>query len=433
MHEFRTRSLLLSIADATAGLIAELQGALRLGHDLDASSFEQGELARYGVAAPLAALLLALKDEAALSAFGAVATRWDIAQRIANLRRFHEEEERDPSVLDEPITAPMIITGLPRSGTTFLQNLLAADPGNRALRCWEVIYPYPDPHRPGPADARPQRFERQIRCFNLLTPDLHKLHPLSGWSAQECTEVTALVFQSLRFDSTYYVPSYRKWLDQHGHLAAYEFHKRFLQHLQHQTGRRRWVLKSPDHALALDALRQVYPDARIVFLHRDPMKVLPSNAQLIEMLRAPFAKEIDPLQIGRQGMADQALGARNMVDAARLDGFDAVPIFHLHFLDLIARPVEAVERLYRHFGIRLTPSATEAISRAATAKPNGGYAKNVYHPDRHGIDADEVEEHFRDYMDYFDIRREWKAPPTARARRYVPATAEPTISASASS
>jgi hypothetical protein len=318
-----------------------------------------------------------------------------------------------------PIRAPIVITGLPRSGTTFLQNLLAEDPDNQVLRCWQVIYPYADRGRPRSRDSRVSRFDRQIRWFNLLSPDLRKVHPLNGRSLQECTEVTAHVLQSLRFDSTYHVPSYRKWLDSHGHLAAYQFHKRFLQHLQHQDGRRRWVLKSPDHALALDALGSVYPDARIVFMHRDPCKVVPSNAQLIEILRSPLTRRIDPVQIGNQGMADLSLAAANMVEAIRHRMFPSAPIFNLHFLDLIARPVNAIERLYRHFGIPIKAPAIEKMSRAVTAKPNGGYAKNIYRPDRHGIDPGEVEERFRFYTDYFDIQRESAVQPVAARGRRV--------------
>jgi hypothetical protein len=91
--------------------------------------------------------------------------------------------------------------------------------------------------------------------------------------------------RSLRFDTTHYVPSHAAWLKGAGHLEAYRFHKRFLQHLQHQAGAGNWILKTPDHIFALDALREVYPDARFIFVHRDPMKALPSVARLTEILR----------------------------------------------------------------------------------------------------------------------------------------------------
>jgi hypothetical protein len=420
MNEFRTRSSLLSIVEGAASLISTRQKSPEIETLLAASSgtAELLGLDRNDVDSALGLLVRAFTEEAALSAFGWLAARWDIEKRLANLRRLREEEMRFPEIMEEPIAAPIIITGSPRSGTTFLQTLLAEDPENQVLRCWQAIDPYPHPRRSGSRDPRPPRVDQQLRFFNLLAPDLHKVHPLNGWSPQECTEVTAHIFQSLRFDSTYHVPSYRKWLDRHGHLPAYRFHKRFLQHLQRQNGRQRWILKSPDHVFALGALRSTYPDARIVFMHRDPIKVLPSNAQLIEILRAPFTKKIDRFQIGRQIMTDLAIGAANMIETSRLGRFPSSQVFHLHYLDLVSRPLDAIQRLYRHCGFSIKESAREQMSRKIAARPNGGYAKNMYGLDRHGIDPDEVEQRFHDYMGYFDIRREPTDSIAAENRKY---------------
>ena len=141
-------------------------------------------------------------------------------------------------------------------------------------------------------------------AFERLAPEFRGLHPLDATSPQECSEITAHVFRSLRFDTTYRIPTYRAGWTRAGHLPAYRFHRRFLQHLQHQarhSGGRRWVVKCPDHLFALDAIRSVYPDARLVFVHRDPVKVLLSVAKLTEVVRRPFTRRIDPAEIGRPG------------------------------------------------------------------------------------------------------------------------------------
>src|SRR5205814_10675678 len=114
------------------------------------------------------------------------------------------------------------------------------------------------------------------------------LHELSADTPQECTDITAHSFQSLRFENTHHVPSYQAWLDSHGHHEAFRFHRRFLQHLEAQAPGRRWILKSPDHVFALAAIKNVYPDARIIFLHRDPLSVVGSCSTLAELLRRPF-------------------------------------------------------------------------------------------------------------------------------------------------
>ena len=405
MAPFKTRSPLLSVVKRVAAVLSACQRKPDAAHFLAKNGCpENGAPDGFSAEAGLRALLHSLKTEAGLSGFGWLSARWDIRQRLATLRRFHEEEAQCPEILEEQIDAPIVITGLPRSGTTFLQTLLSEDPAHQALRCWQSLYPYPR-HNRG-RDKRVPRVDKQLRYFNAFAPDLHKVYPLHGQSPQECTEITAHVFQSFRFDSIYRVPSYQEWLDRHGHLEAYRFHKRFLQHLQHQTSRRRWVLKAPDHVFAMDALRLVYPDAHIVFMHRDPHKVLPSNAQLIEILRAPFAKSLDPVQIGRQTSADLALAAANMMQVGRSRRASNGQIFHLNFVDLVSRPLDAVKRLYRHFGLPLNSPTIERIAYAIVSNPNGGYAKNIYCPSHHGLDTETIERQFRTYIDYFDVPRE---------------------------
>src|SRR5262249_61713549 len=140
--------------------------------------------------------------------------------------------------------------------------------------------------------------------------------------------ITAHIFSSLRFDTTYRIPSYRHWLDEAGHLDAYRFHKRFLQHLQHQAhDGGRWVLKCPDHVFALAAIRSVYPDARLVFVHLDPLAVLSSVARLTEVLRRPFTRHIDKHEIGRQD-SDRWLAATELMISAEQQQHSAEAIFH---------------------------------------------------------------------------------------------------------
>src|SRR5262249_8838494 len=155
---------------------------------------------------------------------------------------------------------------------------------------------------------------RQFAAFLRIAPELPSLHPLAADDSQECIEITGQVMRSMRFDTTHYVPTYQRWLDAEGHREAYHFHKRFLQHLQHQNGSGRWVLKSPDHIFALDALLDVYPDARLVFVHRDPLRVLSSVAKLTEILRQPFTREVDRLQIGRQVSERWRQGAKLLIE-----------------------------------------------------------------------------------------------------------------------
>jgi len=302
---------------------------------------------------------------------------------------------------------------LPRSGTTFLHSLLAQDRTNLVPRVWQLIHPYP-PDEPGAGpDLRPRRVARQLRMFGMLAPEFRRMHPIDASSPQECSEITAHVFASLRFDTTYHVPSYRRWLDETGHLDAYRFHKRFLQHLQHQAGvAGHWVLKCPDHIFALGALRAVYPDAGLVFVHRDPLAVLLSVARLTEVLRRPFTRHVDKLEIGRQDSERWLAATELMIEAADEERFET-PILHIHYLNLVRDPLATVVTLYRHFGRTLDPRAAAGISRLVEAKPNGGYGTRRSRLAEYGLDPVVQHERYGRYMERFGIRPEQR---TAAAR-----------------
>ncbi|MFZ3233941.1 MAG: sulfotransferase [Stellaceae bacterium] len=362
---------------------------------------------------PLRMLLDACADEAELSLFGGAAIRWDTIRFLGNLLRLRDEEKRAPEILEQPIEAPLVIAGLPRSGTTFLHGLLIEDAANIVPRVWQLIHPYPDRGNRG-ADRRRRRVARQLKMFQLLAPQFRRLHPIEASSPQECSEITAHIFASLRFDTTYRIPSYRRWLDATGHLDAYRFHKRFLQHLQHQTGRpARWVLKCPDHIFALGALRSVYPDANLVFVHRDPVAVLASVARLTEVLRRPFNRRVDRLVVGRED-SDRWLTAAELMIAAADGTRFASPIFHVRYPDLVADPGGTVAALYRHFGRVLSPDAASRIRRRVAANPNGGYGRRRARLEDYGLDPVREHQRYARYMARFAI-----VPEQGRAPRPV--------------
>ena len=356
---------------------------------------------------PLRRLLESCAFESNLSVVGRVATRWDVVRFLSNLLRMRQAEADIPAIAREAIVEPIFIAGLPRSGTSFLHSLLMLDPDSAVPRVWETIYPYPvGTGRTGGPDRRIALVQRQLRAFEALAPEFRGLHPLSATSPQECSEITAHVFASLRFDSTYHVPSYRAWLDRAGHLDAYRFHRRFLQHLQYQSGRsRRWVLKCPDHVFALEAILEVYPDSRIVFVHRDPLKVLASVARLTEVLRRPFMRRLDRLQIGRQESIRWLAGTEAMIEADESQRF-ATPLCHVHYLDLVRDPLGSVEKLYGHFGLSLAPAAADLIRGRVQDQPTGGYGVHHYRFENHGLDPVEQRQLFSRYVGHFGIRTE---------------------------
>jgi hypothetical protein len=191
------------------------------------------------------------------------------------------------------------------------------------------------------------------------------------------------------------------------------------------------VLKSPDHVSALDAIAAVYPDARIVFVHRDPLKVLPSDCRLTEVLRGPFTRQVDRERIGEQVSNDWSDCAARLVRAADRGGgaprevvrgdpgaWPAEPIFHIHYKSLVADPLATVEALYRHFGLPLAEVTASEIHRLIAEHPRGGYGRNAYRFADYGLDPRREARRFGDYVRRFGIELETEdhaAPAVARA------------------
>ncbi|HEX4635261.1 MAG TPA: sulfotransferase [Rhizomicrobium sp.] len=346
---------------------------------------------------PLKRLLQSYRNEADLSATGRYATRFDIMRCLANRLRLDAAEDENPAITDAAIRAPIFITGLPRSATSFLHALLSLDPDNAVPRCWRLIHPYPPAMM---AFWYKTQVEFQLFLYRCLTPGLAGLHHLSADEPQECTDITAHCFQSLRFDSTHHVPSYQAWLDAHGHDDAFRFHRRFLQHLEAQEPGHHWILKSPDHVFALDAIRKIYPDARIVFLHRDPLSVVASCSKLAELLRRSFARRIDRVQVGRQVSTRLIEGTQRMMQAASASD----DILHLHYRDVVSAPLETVRKLYAHSGRRLGTEGERRIESwlaRPKRRPHRPYRLSDF-----GLDAGALSERFAPYKAYFDIKAE---------------------------
>ena len=407
----------LRLADTAAGFLGLLDRPFDGDALLHRACRETG-LTDYGDGTflePLRTFLASCSSEAALGLVGQAATKWDVTRFLSNLLRLRAAEQADSGIQRQPIDKPIFITGLPRSGTTFLHRMMMADPRNRAPLVWQTIFPYPDIGlRPGAPDTRVARVARQLRAFEFLAPEFRALHPLDATSPQECSEINAHVFRSMRFDSNYHVPSYRMWLDAdiERHLPAYRFHKRFLRHLQHQapaTGSQ-WVLKCPEHLFALRAIKVVYPDARLVFVHRDPVKVLLSVAKLTEVLRKPFSRQVDRKTIGRDESARWLDGTRRMMEVGDDAGLPE-PVCHVHHIDLVTDPVSTVGHVYRHFGLDLPESTATAMGTFAMQRPNGGYGPRDYHFEDHGLDAADERAKFRPYMVRFGISPEALPPP----------------------
>ena len=371
-----------------------LESALRRGRRRD---FADRSFVR-----PFEHLLEACNEEADLTPFGVRALRIDILRCLRNQLHFDDIESDCPSILARPIQAPVFITGMPRSGTTFLHRLILQDPNTIAPRLFQLVYPYASPANYVGTALRKRWVSLQLALFRLIAPELNALHPVAVDSPEECTDIIAHVFQSLRFDAMYRVPSYNSWLERRGFLDAYRFHRRFLQHLDAQLPGRRWILKSPDHVFALDDIRRVYPDAHLVLVHRDPVRVLASVAKLTEVLRRPFARSVDPLEIGREVSASWTDGAQRMSDLSASGAY----VLHLNYRHITSRPLDAVRAVYRHCGLELSEYAEARMRGWLRTRGNVSRPWRDYRLAEFGLDPRLLRERFAAYTATFGIEIE---------------------------
>jgi hypothetical protein len=363
---------------------------------------------------PLKRLIASCNAESDLNALGRQAVRFEVRRSLNNLLQFERRERECPEILARPIVQPLFVTGMPRSGTTFLHRLLVQDPDAAALLSWQLVYPYPSRSGRLGAALRTCSVEAQFYVMRLLAPGLNALHQVSASAPEECTDITAQVFQSLRYDSVYRVPSYQSWLQRHGHTEAYRFHRRFLQHLDEQSPGRHWVLKSPDHVFALDAIREVYPDARWVFIHRDPVPVIASVAKLTEVLRRPFAHQVDREEIGRQVLASWLDGAERMRCAASA----GQPILHLQYREILSDPIGTARRVFRHGGVELSAAAEAQMRKWLGTRANRTHRGGRYDLAEFGLEPAKLRAQFASYTDAFDVDLEWQ--PHGRSDRPLP-------------
>lgn len=391
------------------------------GRPLDAEEMMAAALKRVGRQGfadrsffqPLQRLIASCSAESDLNTLGRNAVRFEIRRSLHNLLEFERREHENPALLTRAIERPIFVTGMPRSGSTFLHRLLVRDPAVAAPLSWRLVHPHPSrAGRLGEAFDR-ARVQAQFYLMRVLAPELNSLHEVAAGEPEECTDITAQVFQSLRYDSVYRVPSYQSWLQHHGHVEAYRFHKRFLQHLDAQAPGRRWILKSPDHVFALDDIRTVYPDAVWVFIHRDPVAVLASVARLTEVLRRPFAHSVDLAEIGQQVCASWLDGAQRMMREAA----SSTSILHLHYREVIADPQGTAARLFRHGGHAASDGAAERMRKWLGNRSNRKHRQRQrrYDLTSFGLDPEQLRAQFKPYTDIFGIELEW--PPRARPTR----------------
>ena len=359
---------------------------------------------------PLSVLVRSLEEEARLTPFGRFGARQLLQGLLVTRLRLQELLKRHPEIEAEPIVSPIVVMGLPRTGTTHLHNLLSSDPSLRSLPYWESVEPIPDPlpergsaaARAPEADPRFARCARGLDFLHRVMPLFPLMHEMTPTARHEEIQLLAIEISTMLFESSYQIPGYRDWYKASDQTHAYRALRRLLQVLQWQDGSpRRWVLKSPQHLEQIGPLLSVFPDAKIIQTHRDPVRVTASFCTLGTYGLRMATRHIDPRRVGAYWSARiEDLLMASIRDRGRIP---AHQVMDLRFHEFMADEVAAVARIYEFAGQPGGEGALALVRAYQDANPRGRHGTIAYRLEDFGLDAAERRRSLRTYQERFAV------------------------------
>ncbi len=316
---------------------------------------------------------------------------------------YADDAAKHPEIVAQDIGDPLVVIGLPRTGTTIVYDLLCLDPASRAPREWEWYIPWPAPEI-ATFDSDPRIPQVQSIYENWLkhAPQLADIQRMDCTQPGECNHGMMMHFGSTNFPAEFGVPAFAEWLLESPPEGQYITHKRMLQQFQWKGPQGRWTLKSPQHLFDLPGLIEAYPGAMLVWTHRDPVLTFSSLASMIAGFLAAFGVDKDRKAIGRS-VFDMWSAGMARATQARLDRPDIEGrIIDLAHKDVVADPMGTIRRIYDRFGLNFSPEHADRITRFLADNPSASrLGKHRHLPEEFGIDAGEVHERLADYYARF--------------------------------
>ncbi|MBL7487215.1 sulfotransferase [Frankia sp. AgB1.9] len=354
---------------------------------------------------PLERYLAAAAAEADLTTFGRLLVTRMLANALVNRIALHAWTTAHPEIRSEQIESPWIIVGLPRTGTSLLSILLGLDPLSRPLRQWEAAHPIPPPTLETAAeDPRIAQSARELGQLLRLNPALGAMHPFGATVAEECIALFMYDLRTLGIETQAHVPSYGRWLETTDMTPAYAQHKLALQAFQSAQPTGHWVLKSPNHLWCLPTLLAAYPDARVIWTHRDPAPVVTSLASLNNAAQRPLTSRTDPRPTAEEwkGKARRAISAAMAFDTDNPPGW----CVHVRYDQLMADPVGAVASLYERSGLTVHELHARRMRAWLAQVPQDAHGRHRYTPTDFGWTYPQLTTEFADYTTRYAVPTE---------------------------
>ncbi len=357
---------------------------------------------------PMQLLISSLESEARLNSIGRVIARERILGHTVNRLHYVNDRKRFPEIAKQEITQPVFIIGLPRTGTTILHDILAQDPANRVPMTWEAMFPSPPPEAVSFAtDPRIEVGEALLPDIDAQIPGFKAMHPMGARLSQECVTLMGEAMCTPLFHNQFRVPSYQDWVDREADFRhVYDFHRQQLQHLQSRHRRDRWVLKTGAHLWGLEHLLATYPDARIVFTHRDPVESMTSYASLTSLVRTMGSDDVDRREIARDWTARLCRVVEHALEVREARDYPDAIFYDVQFADFVADQFDVVEKIYQAFGLPMSEEGEARMRGFVADNPKGKHGSHDYSPEEYGVDPETVRREFGSYIDRFGLQPE---------------------------
>ncbi len=343
----------------------------------------------------LAVLLESYRRDADLTEFGSKMQRFFVRNALVARLVSEAAWKQYPQHADVAISKPIFVTGLPRTGTTAIHRLLAADPRHQGLELWLAEFPQPRPPREtwseNPVFAQ---LDAQFSKAHAENPDYTGLHYMTADEVEECWQLLRQSLHSVSYETLAHIPTYSQWLAKQDWTKPYQRHRRNLQLIGLNEPEKRWVLKNPSHLFALDALFKTYPDALVIQCHRPPETIMASMCSLAQHTTEGWSNTFVVATIGRDSLETWSRGLE-LFNAERAQ-HDPAQFYDLDYFALIKDPIGAVADIYRAFGIEFTDEVREAMTATHEESKKGPRApKHTYSLADYGLTDDEVKERFK--------------------------------------
>ncbi len=344
-----------------------------------------------------------LKKEARLSLNGTHYARETIITSLVNRLRFIDAVKRHPEIDDEEVHVAAVIAGLPRTGSTMLHRMLASAPGMTGAKWYETknYAPFPGEQR---GDSTPRREAGKILLQEMIDaiPDLLSMHPMDLDAPDEELMILGHHFSSTMLEGTFFIPTFARWQMTQDRRQAYRDLKRVLKLLQWYDPSRRgkkWVLKTPGHLMGIAAVMEVFPEAKLIMTHRDPVQIVPSWASMEHGMYLMVSDEVGKKEVGAFWL-DRLAELLNGFVAER-DRVNGRNFIDVPYSELLAHPIETGTRVLEAAGVKVTDEIVAGMAEWIEANKREDRAPHKYTLEEYGLDKSEIERKFAAYRRAF--------------------------------